>query len=246
MSLKHSDGWNIPVDRPFYPPLPATYRNVCFQFVYFHADPLAVERLLPEPLEPAEDGACVACGLTVPFCTSYGPFQEAWVQEKCVFRGQTGWFCSHVLHNGPAGIAAGREVYGTPKVFASMKVRQVDRMMTTTGKMGGLPVITIASTMATECSPDSMPTIEPSWRLKIIPRADGPGPAIKQLVDGSNAKQDAKVHACFRGSGTVHFDPNPMCNLTGLEPKEYQDAYYLEMSFKEGYGKIAYDYLADR
>ena len=47
MGLKHDDGWNIPADTPFYPPLPAVYRNVRFQFVFFHADPAAVQGLSP-------------------------------------------------------------------------------------------------------------------------------------------------------------------------------------------------------
>ena len=67
MGLKHDDGWNIPADNPFYPPLPAVYRNVRFQFVFFHAEPIAVQGFLPEPLEAAEDGLCVASGLEVPF-----------------------------------------------------------------------------------------------------------------------------------------------------------------------------------
>ena len=49
MGLKHDDGWNIPADNPFYPSLPAVYRNVRFQFVFFHADPTAVQDFLPEP-----------------------------------------------------------------------------------------------------------------------------------------------------------------------------------------------------
>ena len=121
MGLKHDDGWNIPADNPFYPSLPAVYRNVRFQFVFFHAAPAAVQSFLPEPLEAAEDGLCVASGLEVPFCTNYGPFQESFIVMKCRFRDQTGFYCSHVFHNGPAGIAAGREIYGTPKVLRRVK-----------------------------------------------------------------------------------------------------------------------------
>ena len=50
MRLKHDDGWNIPAGSPFYPPLPAVYRNVRFQFVFFHAAPSAVQDFLPGAL----------------------------------------------------------------------------------------------------------------------------------------------------------------------------------------------------
>src|SRR5262245_28250411 len=100
----------MPADQPFYPPLPAHYRGVRFHFVYFRADPAAVARLLPEPFKPADDGMCVACGLSVPFCSNYGPFHESFVEEKCTLHGQVGWYASHVFHDGPSGIAAGREI----------------------------------------------------------------------------------------------------------------------------------------
>ena len=85
MSLKHDEGWNIPADSPFYPQLPAIYRNVKFQFVFFYAAPAAVQEFLPEPLEATEDGLCVASGLAVPFCTSYGPFSRILYRDAVPF-----------------------------------------------------------------------------------------------------------------------------------------------------------------
>jgi len=237
--------WSTPTDNPYYPPLPAHYRNLKLQFVFFRADSSSVGRLLPAPLEPAEDGDCVACGLDAPFTSSYGQFQEAFTLLKCTFRGKTGWYCSHVFHNGPAGIAAGREVYGTPKIWSDLSVRQTDRMMVTTAHMGGLPAITVATVMDDYCERANMPSLTPSWRLKLIPRADGPGPAIKQLIDCADVAKDMKVHQMMKGSGTVHFDASPMCDLTGLKPIEYSDAFYMVSSFAEDYARIEYDYLTD-
>ena len=108
MTLEHDEGWTIPFDAPYYPRLPAVYRNVKFQLVLFGAPPDAIRRFLPAPLEPWPEGDCVAAGLEVPFSTAYGAFEEAFVLLPCRFRGQTGYYCSHVQHNGPAGIAAGR------------------------------------------------------------------------------------------------------------------------------------------
>jgi len=55
MKLKHSDGWNIPASDPFYPDLPAVYRNVQMQLVFFEAAPEEIGQILPEPLD--ENGA---------------------------------------------------------------------------------------------------------------------------------------------------------------------------------------------
>ena len=246
MRLKHDDGWNIPADNPFYPQLPAVYRNVRFQFVFFHAAPEAVQDFLPEPLEAAEDGLCVASGLEVPYCENYGSFEESFILMKCRFRDQTGFYCSHVFHNGPAGIAAGREIYGTPKVYADMKVTHGDRSMVTETSYWGAPVLNISSTVVTDAAPDAMPALTPAWRLKIIPRADGPGPAIKQLIDGSETVRNVEVHSAAKGTGRIVLGASPRCDLTPLAPLEYGDAFHLESSYSEGYAQVVYDYLGEK
>lgn len=275
MRLKHDDGWSIPAGSPFYPPLPAVYRNVRFQFVFFHTAPSAVQDFLPEPLQAAEDGLCVASGLEVPHCENYGPFEESFIVMKCHFRDQTGYYCSHVFHNGPAGIAAGREIYGTPKVYAEMKVTHAGRSMVTETSYGGAPVLRIASSVEAgaprdagaaqdggdgqECgttpdtcpAPDAdaghaaMPALTPAWRLKIIPRADGPGPALKQLIDCSETTRDVEVHVFAKGKGTIELGACPRCDLKPLKPLEYGDAFHMESSYTEGYARVVYDYLSE-
>ena len=274
MRLKHDDGWNIPAGSPFYPPLPAVYRNVRFQFVFFHAEPAAVQAFLPEPLQAAEDGLCVASGLEVPHCENYGSFEESFIVMKCHFRDQTGFYCSHVFHNGPAGIAAGREIYGTPKVYADLKVTHADRSMVTETSYGGAPVLRIASSVEAgaprdagalreagaprdagtgqdgDAAPldeplDAMPALTPAWRLKIIPRADGPGPALKQLIDCTDTTQDVEVHSFTKGKGTIELGASPRCDLTPLAPLRYGDAFHMESSYTEGYARVVYDYLGD-
>jgi acetoacetate decarboxylase len=244
MSLPSDQGWSIPFDSPFYPVLPAYYRHVRFHYVFFQADPAGVARLLPAPLEPDPDGRCVAIGIQVPFCTSYGAFNEAVIEEKCRFRGQEGWYCSHVWHDGPAGIAAGREIYGTPKVFAVLDVAFQDRTMRTQARLGGLPAISISSTMESPIDAADLPVLTPAWRLKLIPRADRPEPAIKQLIDCTAAMQDVQVHACFRGRGVVKLEPTALGDVTCLTPAAYHGAFYLEASYTETFATIVHDYLA--
>ena len=189
---------------------------------------------------------CVASGLEVPICPNYGPFEESFIVMKCRFRNQSGFYCSHVFHNGPAGIAAGREIYGTPKVYADLKVTQADRSMVTETSLGGAPVLNISTTMETVVPHDAMPSLTPAWRLKVIPRADGPGPAIKQLIDCSETTQDLEVHSVAKGQGIVDLGAAPRCNLTPLSPLEYGDAFYMESSYSEQYARVVYDYLSEK
>ena len=190
MGLPWDEGWTIPFDAPYYPPPPVIYRNVEFQYVFFEADPGAVARLLPAPLEASPDGACMAMGIRVPFSSGYGAFSEALVQVRCSLRGEMGWYCSHVWHDGPRGIAAGREIWGTPKIFAELDVRNVEGGYLSRASVGGAPILTISSTHDRPADAAELPAMDPNWRLKMIPRADGPGPALKQLVDGAPATSD--------------------------------------------------------
>lgn len=245
MRLKHNEGWSIPVGRPFYPLLPAYYRDVRSQLVFFESDPDSVMEFLPEPLEPAEDGMCLACGMTVPFSSNYGPFEEAFIELKCKFRGEAGWYVSHVFHNGPAGIAAGREIYGTPKIYAHLNVTQEQGIMTTEVRLAGLSTISITSSMERASAVGDLPSLSPSWRLKLIPRADSPCPAIKELIDGSPAVEDLKVQLMLQGSGAAQFLPTPGCSLSQLKPKRFLQAFYMETSYTETFGKVVYNYLTE-
>ena len=246
MNATFDDGWTMPFDHPYYPLLPATYRNVRTQSVFFEADPDAVARFLPEPLKPSPDGLCVAMGIVVPFCTAYGPFNEALLMLKARFRGTDGWYIPIIWHDGPAGIAAGREIYGAPKVYATIDIGFDGPTMRTVASMGGVPVITVASTLDEPVSPEAIPSTAPDWRLKVIPRADGPGPALKQLVDASGANQDLTIAAAFRGRGAVTLGASPLSDFSPLAPRGYRDAWFAESSFQEGYGRIVHDFLAER
>lgn len=245
MGLPEREGWAIPFDSPFYPPLPALYRNVSFQVVPFTAEPEAVARLLPAPLEPARDGACAAIGIRIPYSSAYGAFNEAALELGCTFRGRAGWYSSHVWHDGPAGIAAGREIYGTPKIFAEIGIGHVGPTLLTRASMGGVAVVTISTTDDVAIDPSELPDHRPAWRLKLIPRADGPGPALKQLIDAGGATLDLVVHAAFRGRGTVAFEASPLCDLVDLRPRDAGRAWTYEASYAEGYAAIVHDYLAE-
>jgi acetoacetate decarboxylase len=246
VGLAHDAGWAIPFDAPFYPELPAWYRGVRFQQVLFRADPGEVSRLLPEPLTAHPDGVCVATGLQIPFSSAYGAFLEAAIEQHAVFNGESGWYTSHVWHDGPRGIAAGREIYGTPKIFSEIDVSFSDGSMLTSAKVGGVQAIAVSSTMEVRVGAGDLPALAPSWRLKLIPRADRPGPAIKQLIEGSVATNDLEVLVAFRGRGTVTLGATPLGDVTGLRPLEYMDAFYYEANYSEGFAAIVYDYLAER
>ena len=179
---------SMPAYSPYFPPPPARYRNVRFQYVCFRADTAAVDRLLPACFEPAADGFCAAIGLTVPWSANYGAFDESVLVVKCLFEGRVGYFAPVVFLNSRSSIPAGREIYGTPKVYADLEVRMEERVMVTDTFVGGGNALSIRSTMHSEAAPEEFPDLSPSWRLKAIPRADGSGCDVLQLIDGGRGE----------------------------------------------------------
>ena len=163
----------MPAYSPYYPIPPALYRHAKFHFVYFHADPLAIDRILPECFTQIDQGICVAIGISIPWSANYRAFEESVVTVPCAFEGQAGYFTPVVFLNSRSSIPAGSEIYGTPKVFADITVNMDERVMITDTRLAGASVLNIRSTMHQEASIDDKPVLKPNWRLKVIPRAGG-------------------------------------------------------------------------
>ena len=243
MRLKHDEGWNIPACDPFYPSLPAVYRDVKMQLVFFEASPEGLTGFYPNLSKPRSPD-CVSpeeSRFRTRVATELS--RSRFWMLACRFRDRSGFYCSHVFHNGPAGIAAGREVYGTPKVYSEIKVQRDGAGMRTETVYQRSPVLKVSSQTQIAAQPADLPASTPNWRLKIIPRADSPGPALKQLIDCANVMDDVTHHHVSRGDGSVTLGRSASCDLTPLAPKGYRKAFYLELSYSEGYGEIVYDYL---
>ncbi len=236
---------NMPAYSPYYPMPPAAYRNTRFQFVYFRADVAAIDRVLPDCFEASEDGYCVATGLTVPWSANYGKFEESILTVKCTYKGQVGYFAPVVFLNSRGSIPAGREIYGTPKVFADVKVEMDERVMHTDTLLAGTSIMSVRSTMEQPAAPEDLPNLLPSWRLKVIPRADGKGAEVMQIIELSKTTTDVTVHQCRVGEGVVQFNPMPTYDLSDFTPLEYYGAHYLEMDYTEGYAEIVHDFLRE-
>ena len=164
---------------------------------------------------------------------------------RCTFRGQVGYFSPVAFLNSRSSIPAGREIYGTPKVFADLEVEMDERVMYTETRIAGASVLSIRSTMQRESKVADLPKHQPNWRLKVLPRADGRGNDVMQLIDGSSVSSDSVVHVCRAGDGVVQFDPSPVYGLSDFSPLGYYGAHYVESDFTEGYGEIVHDFLQE-
>ena len=243
MSIPINDIMTMPAFSSYYPMPPARYIGVRKHIVFFRAKIDAVNRILPDCFAPSEYGLCAVSGLTVPWSANYGEFQESYLTVKCSYNGMTGYFTPVAFLNSRSSIPAGREIYGTPKVFADIDVGMDERVMYTDTFIAKSSVLSIRSTMDKKVAMSDIPELKPSWRLKVIPKVDGKGVDVMQIIDGSKVATDVSVRISRKGDGVVEFSPSPVYDLSDFKPVEYFDAYYFEMDFTEGYGEIIHDFL---
>ena len=92
-------------------------------------------------------------------------------------------------------------------MYADFEIGFDERVMYTNTIVGGTTLMSVRSTMHREATADEMPPGDPAWRLKVIPRADGNGLDVMQLIDVTNTTTDVVVHVCRAGDGVVQFNP---------------------------------------
>ena len=100
-----------------------------------------------------------------------------------------------------------------------------ERVAYTDTRLAGASVLAIRSTFHREARVEELPDLTPSWRLKAIPRVDGRGADVLQLIDGAKVTSDVDVHVCRAGDGVIQCDPSPIYNLADFTPREYYGAY---------------------
>jgi acetoacetate decarboxylase len=236
-----NEDYTTPVDSPAYGPLPTIYRGVSFNYVYFTTDPGNIETLLPQPLKPCEEGLCAAFSIKVPFSSSYGAFNEMGVVVQAVFNGKKVFYLPALFLDNDSAIAAGREIYGSPKKYAQIELTENAGIFTGTCKRNGAELIRIDTKITGPLIDGDLPDIFPVYNLKMIPSITGSGPAIKQLT--STGVFNSKLYDPYLCSGTVQFNVSSVSGIHVLKPQKMIGASQYVMDYDQGYGEIVYDYL---
>jgi acetoacetate decarboxylase len=242
--LPAGEGEAMPAHRPMYPALPAYYREAEFQIVYFRCEPAVVQEHLPAPLEADPEGLAAAFSLRAPACSAYGPYREVGIRLRCAFRGVVGFYSSHQYNDNVAAICAGRERWGGPKEYAAVEIERRGNVICAQAVKEGAAILTLTTTIERPAEAAELIPMTPSYRLKLIPRADGPGAAIKQIITYAGA--DVECAALFAGAGRVTLGRTASSDLAALQSGETLGAYYQVLSLTEGYGEIVYDYLEEK
>lgn len=237
-------GFSTPWDAPMIPPFPFRFRDCEIMTLYWRTDPEAMAFLLPPPLEPVGDVACVHI-YKMNDTDWIGPYCEANVMFGARLPGKAeGAYSPWLVLSSDIGVAHGREIHGQPKKLGQPSVEFRGDLIVGTVERNGIDVIT--GTLPYKQKPAAAGDLKPHFdfatnlNLKAVDHIDG-RPAIRQLT--SRQLADVTVFEAWRGPCTVELRPNaqlPAFRLPVIEPLE---GFFWRGEFTLVAGEIIHDYL---
>lgn len=236
-------GFSTPWDAPMIPPFPFRFRNAEILTLYWRTDPEAMAFLLPPPLEPMGDVACVHI-YKMHDSDWLGPYAEANVMFGARLGGRQGAYSPYLVLSSDIGVAHGREVHGQPKKLGMPSLDIRGDLIVGTVERNGIDVLT--GTMAYKQRAVGAEALKPYFdfatnlNLKSIDHIDGT-PAIRQLT--SRKLADVTVHECWTGPCTVELRPNAQLPVFRLPVFEPLQGFYWRADFTLVAGEIIHDYL---
>ncbi|MEX3790367.1 acetoacetate decarboxylase [Paraburkholderia sp. BR14374] len=247
---------SMPAASPSYPRGPYRFVDREYLIITYETDAAAIRAALPEPLQPDGSNTALYEFIRMPDSAGFGDYTESGIVIPAKFEGEHVTFTAQMYLDDEPPIAGGREIWGFPKKHAKPKLAVVQDTLTGTLEYGSIQVA--VGTMGYKhqhllydvegrraCSPESiinkMRTTQVN--LKIVPGVDGV-PAIVQLV-GYNLT-DIKVKGAWSGPARLALLAHVNAPVADLPVKRVIGAVHFIADLTLPYGRVLYDYKADR
>jgi len=232
----------MPFTSPSYPRGPYRFVNREYLIITYRTDPKAIERVVPEPLEPAEPLVHYEF-IRMPDSTGFGHYSESGQVIPVSYRGVRGGYVHSMYLDDEAPITGGRELWGFPKKRASPWLTVAEDTLIGTLDYG--PVRLATATMGYKHRMlDAAQVLEslraPSFLLKIIPHVDG-SPRICELVQ--YRLEDVVVKGAWSGPAALELKPHALAPVAELPVLQIISARHIVADLTLGLGSVAYDYL---
>lgn len=234
---------------PMYKPLPRFYNGYRKLSVFCLASPEGIAKSLPPELEyvgPMIEVFIVNApevrDLADPVM---GPrrFIEGGVAVQARYKDKVGGHVLYEFMNTDDGITCGREIWGYPKKMAELSYTEsesgaIESQVVRQGRM----LIDVRFKPDASASVEK-PVLQPRYQVKRIPRADGQGYDVHQIV--RNELIDPVLHHTVKGTAVLHLGgSHHMDPLFELGVQKITGAEFSIGDFTLGYGTIHADLLA--
>jgi acetoacetate decarboxylase len=235
----------MPVTSPAYPKPPFRFVDREFIIITYRTDPAALERVVPAPLKIIEPVVKYEF-IKMPDSTGLGSYTESGQVVPVTLDGVAGSYTHSMYLDNLAGIAAGRELLGFPKVLAAPKLEVHNDSLVGTLDYNSVRVATATmtykyQTLDHEQVRHSVET--PGFLLKIIPHVDGTA-RICELV--KYKASDVVIKGAWTGPATLELHPHCMAPVSRLPVLEVLSAVHLLTDLSLVGGEVVHDYLKAR
>jgi acetoacetate decarboxylase len=240
--------FSMPRLSPLYPPPPIQYRDNRILTIIFKSTPEVLQKLVPKPLVPNPLNLMFIyvseLNIEVTENERY-PYLEMGIGVPATYSKTLGNYAVYLYLDKALPIVGGREVWGWPKKDALINFVENDGTITASLERNGFPIISINASLINKVEPIPKTPNMPWYNLKIIPSVEKDAlPEVLQLTSTINKEQKVKeYHIC---EAELEFKSSPYDPLGDIEILEITDVSFQVSDFVMDYGKIIYDYLAEK
>lgn len=214
--------------------------------ISYETDFELLQQIVPEPLKVTSNVVKFEF-MRMPDAYGFGSFTESGQVIEVELDGKKGTYSHMMFLDDLAPIAAGREIWGFPKKYASPRLEiDVDTLLGVL-KYNSMPVA--VGTMGykyhqldTKALQESMETT-PNYLLKIIPHVNGKDKSVCQLV--KYFLKDMNVKGAWTGPAELQLFAHALAPVAELPVRKVISGTHLIADLTLGFGEVVYDYLAD-
>jgi acetoacetate decarboxylase len=237
--------YSMPLMSPAFAKGAVHFVNREFVVITYRTDPVALAKVVPAPLRPA-DAVVKYEFIRMPDSSTLGDYTETGQVIPVTLNGEAGSYTHCMYLDDFPAIASGREVFGYPKMLGSPKLEVRRDCLVGTLDYNGVRLAT--ATMAykyKELDKQAVrKTLEaPGFVLKIIPHIDF-SLRICEIVKFKVG--NLVVKEAWSGPATLELHPHVLAPVAALPVLEVISAMHIIADLSLGDAEVAHDYLAQR
>lgn len=232
----------MPKNSPLYVRTPHHYKDIYWYSVVCRIKRYVLEKYVQDPLTlPEKDILDFEVFIADYKSSEIGGYHESGIIVPANYKNVEGSHFSNLYLDSDAGIAAGREIIGFPKKYANVYLYERSDTITGTVVRKNSPIISLYANFKEPTKVSRLP-VAPRLQVRYIPRVDGPGSEINQVIatrwPPEKGKETVQIHETKTGSGRVIFGTNGEEDFTELNDAEVLGAVKMVLDFTLEYATI--------
>ena len=214
-----------PYNRPPYP-----VEDAKLVIVRFKADPAAIAKLVPQPLEPLGDGIVSAFIGDIWQLNGPGEYHEGGIAVGVRYKGVTGSYMPFLLTSTDDALLVGREVFGMPKLLCDEGRIWIDGNARRASLVRrGDEILNLSTNLEDRAAEGEKLLPVHRFFIKKVASPDPEWPSLRQVVYQQLTGHE--VRCAYTGRAWAKVSGNTAIDLTSIAPKSMLEGAYVEGSW---------------